>query len=250
LSPTAIQKPDSNPHSKTPASVATGRLTVIIPIRNEKDTIHEVIGRVLASPLPKEVLVVDDGSTDGTTEMLREIESRNPDVKVLYQSVNQGKGAAIRAAIPHATGDWIIIQDGDLEYDPQDYPSMLKPIVESGADIVYGSRFLTGRPSMKLPNLIINKLLAAMVRTLYKGKITDEATCYKLFKREVLKALPLTCMRFEFCPEVTAKALRRGYKITEVPIKYEARTIAQGKKIRWTDGVEAIWTLLKYRFWR
>jgi glycosyltransferase involved in cell wall biosynthesis len=169
---------------------------------------------------------------------------------VIYQAVNQGKGAAIRAAIPHARGDYIIIQDGDLEYDPQEYAAMLRPMIEQNADIVYGSRFLTSRPAMRLPNRVINWILARMVRVLYGSRITDEATCYKLFRREVLQGIPLTCQRFEFCPEVTAKTLRRGFKIVEVPIRYEPRTIAEGKKIRWTDGVEAIWTLLKYRFWR
>ena len=232
------------------SAVAPGTLTVIIPIRNERDTIDQVIERVKAAPVPKEILVVDDGSTDGTTDLLKAMEARNPEVHVIYQPVNQGKGAAIRAAIPHAQGDFVIIQDGDLEYDPQDYPKMLRPMIEQNADIVYGSRFLENRPQMRLPNRIINWLLARMVKGLYGSPITDEATCYKLFRTHVLRSLPLTCRRFEFCPEVTAKALRRGYKIVEVPIRYEARTMAQGKKIRWTDGVEAIWTLLKYRFWR
>ncbi len=230
--------------------VAPGTLTVIIPIRNERDTIREVIGRVLASPVEKEVIVVDDGSTDGTTEILKEIAAKHPHVRVIFRDVNQGKGAAIRAAIPEVRGDYVIIQDGDLEYDPQEYPKLLRPMIEQGADIVYGSRFLESRPAMQLPNRVINWLLARMVRVLYGSRITDEATCYKLFRREVLQGIPLTCRRFEFCPEVTAKALRRGHRIVEVPIRYEARTFAEGKKIRWTDGVEAIWTLLRYRFWR
>ena len=236
--------------TKTDSAVAHGTLSVIIPIRNERDTIREVIDRVLASPVEKEVIVVDDGSTDGTTEILRELEGRFSQLRVIYRKVNEGKGAAIRAAIPEVRGDYVIIQDGDLEYDPQEYPKMLRPMIEQGADVVYGSRFLESRPAMQLPNRVINWLLARMVRFLYGSRITDEATCYKLFRREVLQGIPLTCRRFEFCPEVTAKALRRGFKIVEVPIRYEARTFAEGKKIRWTDGVEAIWTLLKYRFWR
>jgi len=236
--------------SEAAPTVAPGTLTVIIPIRNERDTIREVIDRVFASPVEKEVIVVDDGSTDGTTEILKEIAAMYPQVRVIFRDVNQGKGAAIRAAIPEVRGDYVIIQDGDLEYDPQEYPKLLRPMIEEGADIVYGSRFLESRPAMQLPNRVINWLLARMVRVLYGGRISDEATCYKLFRREVLQGIPLTCQRFEFCPEVTAKALRRGHKIVEVPIRYEARTFAEGKKIRWTDGVEAIWTLLKYRFWR
>lgn len=231
--------------------VAPGTLTVLMPVYNERATIREVLTRVLAAPVAKEVLIVDDASTDGTREILRtEIESVYSEVRVLYLEQNSGKGAAIRAAIPHIRGDYVIIQDGDLEYDPQDYPALLRPMIEEGATVVYGTRFLAHRPKMRLPNRIINWLLARMVRLLYGAPLTDEATCYKMFRREVLQGLPLTCRRFEFCPEVTAKALRRGHRIVEVPIRYEARSIAQGKKIRWTDGVVAIWTLLKYRFWR
>ena len=240
----------SERREREPVALNMGILSVIVPVYNERDTIEVAVKRIKASPVPKEIILSDDGSTDGTTEILRRIESENPDVHVIYQSRNQGKGAAIRAGIEKVTGDYVIIQDADLEYDPQDYPALLKPMVEQNADIVYGSRFLRNRPAMRLPNRIVNWLLPAMVNLLYGARITDEATCYKLFRREVLQGIPLTCMRFEFCPEVTAKSLRRGFKIVEVPIRYEARSMAQGKKIRWTDGVEAIWTLLRYRFWR
>lgn len=234
-----------------PLPLAPGTLTVLMPIYNERATLLELLGRVLASPVPKEILIVDDASTDGTRELLQqEVEGCYPEVRVIYQERNQGKGAAIRAGLPHARGDYIIIQDGDLEYDPQDYPALLRPAREEGAVIVYGSRFLASRPRMRLPNRIINWLLARMVNVLYGSPITDEATCYKLFRTETLRSLPLTCRRFEFCPEVTAKALRRGFQIVEVPIRYQARSMAEGKKIRWTDGVTAIWTLLRYRFWR
>ncbi len=228
---------------------AAPRLTVIVPIYNERHTIHEILRRVLAAPIDLEVVAVDDGSTDGTREMLRELEGAYPNVRIVLKERNEGKGSAVRAAIPYARGEYIVIQDGDLEYDPQDFPRLVEA-ADRGADVVYGSRFLSGSPPMRLPNRIINWLLAAMVRVLYRAHITDEATCYKLFRREVLQSLPLTCMRFEFCPEVTAKVLRRGHRIVEVPIAYTPRTAAAGKKIRPRDGIEAIYTLLRYVFWR
>jgi dolichol-phosphate mannosyltransferase len=243
--------PDSQQSVEDGSSYMTGVLTVLIPAYNEVTTLKETLRRVLEVPIEKEVLIVDDASTDGTRDLLKnEIEGRYPQVRVIYQESNQGKGAAIRAAIPHVRGEYVIIQDADLEYDPADYPELLKPIQEGRASIVYGTRFLNQRPTMRLPNRIINWLLARMVNILYGSPITDEATCYKLFRTETLRSLPLTCQRFEFCPEVTAKALRRGFQIVEVPIRYQARSIAEGKKIRWTDGVTAIWTLLRYRFWR
>ncbi|MCC6731287.1 MAG: glycosyltransferase family 2 protein [Chthonomonadales bacterium] len=222
-----------------------------MPVYNEAATLLRVLERVLRAEVPKEVLIVDDASTDGTRELLRkEVEGILPGVRVLYKERNEGKGAAIRAGLAHARGEWIVIQDGDLEYDPRDYARLLEPARRGEADIVYGSRFAARRPAMRLPNRVINWLLARMVRVLYGAPLTDEATCYKLFRREVLLSLPLACRRFEFCPEVTAKALRRGHRIVEVPIRYAPRTVAEGKKIRWTDGVTAVWTLLRYRFWR
>lgn len=228
-----------------------GLLTVVMPVYNEIATLPEALQRVLAAPVNKEVIVVDDASTDGTRDYLkREVDGRFEEVRVIYLPVNGGKGSAIRAAIPHIRGEFVVIQDGDLEYDPQDYPLLLRPMREEGAEIVYGSRFLNTRPRMRLPNRIINWLLAWMVRVLYRTSMTDEATCYKAFRSEVLTSIPLACKRFEFCPEVTAKALRRGHRIVEVPIRYAARSRAEGKKIRWTDGIAAVWTLLRYRFWR
>ncbi|MCS6949823.1 MAG: glycosyltransferase family 2 protein [bacterium] len=223
-------------------------VSIIIPAYNEADTIVQAIERVRAVPLQKEIIVVDDGSTDETAALL----AQQSDVVVLRHERNQGKGMAIRTAIAHATGDIIIIQDADLEYDPMDIPRVIAPIAEGKAQVVYGSRFLTTRrpKGMRLPNWLINRLLAAMVRWLYWHPLTDEATCYKAFRADLLKSVPLTCQRFEFCPEVTAKVIRRGVKIVEVPISYEARTTLQGKKIRWWDGVEAIWTLLKWRWKR
>jgi len=226
-------------------------LSVIVPLFNERHNVLEILSRVQAVDVEKEIVMVDDASTDGTREILKqEIEGRYPNVLVLYHEENSGKGASIRTALPSVKGKVTIIQDGDLEYDPQDYTVILEAFRQADVDAVYGSRFANGWPRMKIMNRIVNRLLAWMVRVLFGTQMTDEATCYKAVKTEVLQSIPLTCKRFEFCPEVTAKLLRRRHKIVEVPITYEARSIAQGKKIRWTDGVAAIWTLLKFRFVR
>ncbi len=224
-------------------------LTVLMPIFNECATLPGLITRIRSVPIDKEILIVDDCSTDGTRELLQsEIDGAFSDVRVLYHDKNLGKGAAIRTAIPHAAGEFCIVQDGDLEYWPEDYIPIMYSFCSTKADVVYGSRFMSGAPkNMKPMNRLVNLLLATMVRILYKTPMTDEATCYKAFRTDVLKSIPLECKRFEFCPEVTAKAIRRGYRIVEVPIRYEARSLAEGKKIRWTDGVSAIWTLLKWR---
>ena len=226
-------------------------LSVLIPVYNEKNSLLPLLERVRAVPLDKELIIVDDFSTDGTREILEtEIDGKFPNVQVYYHAHNQGKGAAIRTAIPHATGTYCIVQDGDLEYDPNDYVPIVKAFTSENADVVYGSRFLQGFPKMRPANKLVNKLLAWMVRFFYRMPMTDEATCYKAFRTEILRSVPLECKRFEFCPEVTAKIIRRGYRIIEVPISYTARTLSDGKKIRWTDGVAAIWTLVKYRFTR
>jgi dolichol-phosphate mannosyltransferase len=222
-----------------------------MPLYNEAATLPLLLQRVSAVPVEMQIVMVDDASTDGTREVLAaEAQARGDAVTVVLLPANGGKGAAIRAGLPHTVGEYVIIQDGDLEYDPADYVKLLAAAEETGAPVVYGTRFSQCWPAMRLPNKIVNWLLAAMVRTLYGARVTDEATCYKLFRREVLVSLPLVCRRFEFCPEVTAKALRRGHRIVEAPISYQARGFAEGKKIRWTDGVQAIWTLLRYRFWR
>ena len=226
-------------------------LSVLMPIFNERQTLPGLLERIAEVPLSKELILVDDGSTDGTREWLKtEVEGKFPNVTVLYHEKNLGKGAAIRTAIPHATGTYSIIQDGDLEYNPRDYTPIVEAFERDCVSIVYGSRFLRGLPPMKSANRLVNLLLAGMVRVMYRTPMTDEATCYKAFRTEVLQNIPLTCRRFEFCPEVTAKALRRGYKIVEVPIEYQARSMAEGKKIRWTDGVSAIWNLIRWRFGR
>ena len=225
------------------------KVTVLIPVYNERQTLMELIASVRAVPIPLDVVIVDDCSTDGTRELLRSrVDGQFQNVRVLYHETNQGKGMAIRTAIPYAAGEFSIVQDADLEYYPEDYLPMLAGFADPEVTAVYGSRFMHGFPEMKLPNKIVNILLAWMVRVLFRTRMTDEATCYKSFRTRDLQEIRLNCRRFEFCPEITAKVIRRGGKIVEVPIRYTARTVAAGKKIRWTDGVDAIWTLIKYRF--
>jgi glycosyltransferase involved in cell wall biosynthesis len=224
------------------------KLSVIIPVFNEMRTIEEILRRVKMVDITKEVIIVDDGSTDGTRDYLRSLE-RNESLKVLFQAKNMGKGAAIRTAISHVSGDIVIIQDADLEYNPQNYHEVIAPIVEGRASVVYGSRYINPANDLPLTRYKVGVLfLTAMANLLYGAGITDEATCYKAFKADVLKSLPLKCNRFEFCPEVTAKIRKRGYRIEEVPISFHYRTVKEGKKIGWKDGLEAILTLIKYRF--
>jgi len=222
------------------------KLSVIVPAYNEAGTIEESIARVKRINLDKEIIAVDDASTDGTREILQRI----PGIVLILHERNMGKGMAIRTALERVTGDIVIIHDADLEYDPEDFYAMVAPIERGEADVVYGSRFLKDRPNMRLPNLIANKLLAFTANLLFRARITDEATCYKAFRADLLKGLDLTCRRFEFCPEVTAKLLRKGVLIAEVPVRYTARTADLGKKIGWWDGVVAFWTLIKFRFLR
>jgi len=222
------------------------KLSVIMPVYNERDILEATLRRVLAVDLDKEIIAVDDGSTDGSGEILDRM--RDEGVTVIHQPRNMGKGMAIRTALAHAGGDIVIIQDADGEYEPQEYPDLIRPIVEGRTDVVYGSRFRGSIENMRWPNRLINRILAWMANVLFGAGITDEATCYKVFRTHVVKELPLRCTGFEFCPEVTARLLKRGYRIAEVPITYRARSHEEGKKINWRDGVRAIWTLLKYRF--
>jgi glycosyltransferase involved in cell wall biosynthesis len=234
---------------KTGISDAGDLVTVIIPVYNEAATIREVIRRVEAAPFEKEILLVDDGSTDGTSGEAEQLASDR--VRVIRLARNEGKGVAIRAALPHARGKAVIIQDADLEYDPEDIPALVGDILEGREAVVYGNRFHHGfPPGMAFANRVINRILASMVTILYGHRLSDEATCYKAFRTDVLLNMKLTSRRFEFCPEVTAKALRAGYRIAEKPIRYVPRSKSAGKKIRWWDGVIAIWTLIKFRFVR
>ena len=223
-------------------------VTVIVPALNEQATIREVVDRLLALPMNKQVVVVDDGSTDDTPAIL---DSYGDRITVVTNDAPGGKGLAVRSGIARARGKVVVIQDADLEYFPEEIPRLVQPILDGLYGVVYGTRFAHGMPSaMALPNKLVNVLLRWAVRLLYGRKITDEATCYKAFRRDLLYDMELECVRFEFCPEVTAKAIRMGEHIHEEPIKYEPRSKAAGKKIRWTDAPEAFWTLLKYRFWR
>lgn len=225
---------------------AAPELTVLIPALNEQDTLGEVIERLLALPMALQIIVIDDGSTDRTPEILLGFGDK---IEVLRNAARGGKGNAIRQALPQAMGTVVIIQDADLEYFPEEIPKLVEPILKGDANVVYGTRFANGLPKgMALPNKIVNKLLAWSVGLLFFQKLTDEATCYKAFRRDVLEKMHLQCQRFEFCPEVTAKAIRLGERIHEVPISYVPRTKHAGKKIRWTDAPEAFWTLLKHRF--
>jgi dolichol-phosphate mannosyltransferase len=224
-----------------------GTVSVIIPIFNEQELLPTVLQEVRKLPLNMELILVDDHSIDGTRAILAEQE-KLPGTRVLYHERNCGKGAAIVTGLRSATGDVVIVQDADMEYDPQDILRVVRPIFAGEARVAYGSRFKGRVVGMRLPNRIANWLLAWLVSLLYGQRITDEATAYKAFRREVIQATDLQCKRFEFCPEVTAKVLRSGERIVEVPVTYRARTFEEGKKIGYRDFIVAVGTLLRYRF--
>lgn len=224
------------------------KLSVIMPVFNEHKTIREIIAKVMAVPIEKELVIVDDGSTDGTRDILKEYEGK-PDIKVIYHEKNKGKAGAIKTGIPATTGEIITIQDGDLETDPNDFVHLTEPIKKGEAAVVYGSRYLNkGERSLYVTYWLGARFLSWVVNGLYWQNITDEATCYKVFRADILKQIPLVYDRFEFCPEVTAKVSKMGYKIKELPMNYYPRSFAEGKKMNWRDGVKALWVLVKYRF--
>jgi glycosyltransferase involved in cell wall biosynthesis len=224
------------------------KLSIIIPIYNEEKTIQEIIRRVQATGLADEILAIDDGSIDGSRELLESI-SKEGKVKVFFHEHNQGKGKAVRTGIQNASGDLILIQDADLEYDPREYPNLLKPIQEGIADVVYGSRFLgAGRRPVLFWNMVANKILTLVTNVLYNNILTDMETGYKMFRRQVVQDMPLHAHRFEFEPEFTAKILKRKVRLYEVPIEFNPRDYSEGKKIKMKDAFIAMWTLIKYRF--
>jgi glycosyltransferase involved in cell wall biosynthesis len=224
------------------------KLSVIVPVFDERNTVVEIVRRMRAVDLPVdlEILIVDDGSTDGTRDVLRQLADST--VRVITHERNQGKGAAIRSGLEQLTGDLVLVQDADLEYDPEDWPKLLNPILRGKAQVVYGSRFTGERRNMLFLHWVGNRFLSLVTNVLYNTTLSDMETCYKLFDRSVLQGIKLRAMRFEFEPEVTAKILRRGIRIYEVPISYTGREFDEGKKITWLDGFVALWTLVKYRF--
>jgi glycosyltransferase involved in cell wall biosynthesis len=223
-------------------------LTVLMPVFNEQATLAEIIRRVrqVDVGLTLELIIVDDGSSDGTNKILRTLEDST--VRVIAHEKNQGKGAALRTGLAHANGDIVVIQDADLEYDPEDWPALLAPILKGKASVVYGSRFTGQRKNMLPLHWAGNRLLSLVTNVLYSSTLSDMETCYKAFDRRVLKDLTVVSNRFDFEPEITAKVLRRGYRIYEVPISYAGREFDEGKKITWRDGVGALKALVKFRF--
>jgi glycosyltransferase involved in cell wall biosynthesis len=224
------------------------KLSIIMPVYNERDTLEEIVRQVLDTGLVHEIVMVDDGSTDGSREIMKQWEDDDT-VRVILQEKNRGKGSAVRAGFEAATGDIYLIQDADLEYDPRDYKDLIRPIEENRADVVYGSRFM-GKPARKMYfwHRLGNFLLTMLTNVLYNLDLSDMETCYKAFRADVVRDIPLHARRFEFEPEITAKVAKRGCRLVEVGISYYGREFDQGKKITGWDAIPAMWTLIKYRF--
>jgi glycosyltransferase involved in cell wall biosynthesis len=224
------------------------KVSVIIPVYNEVNTIEEILGRVEAQEVASEILIIDDGSSDGTRDKLQSLNDHEL-VKVILHDQNQGKGAAVRTGIQNASGEVVLIQDADLEYDPRDYPALLQPIREGIADVVYGSRFLGGpRRTAMFWHMVANKLLTFMTNLLYNTILSDMETGYKVFKREIVEGMKIRANKFDFEPEFTAKILKRKVRVYEVPISFNPRDYEEGKKIGIMDAFQAVWALIKYRF--
>ena len=223
-------------------------LSVLIPVYNEIQTLEEIVNQIQAVDIDKELVIVDDGSNDGSREFLKELKVKHSNINLIFHDKNRGKGGAIRTAIANMKGDIAIVQDADLEYDPKDYIKLIEPIQKGEEKVIYGSRFLDKTNKHSYFTFYVGGLIVTTVTNiLFFQKLTDEPTCYKVFDAAFLKSIPLKCEGFEFCPEVTAKVAKRGIKIKELPIQYYPRTLDEGKKITAFDGVIAIWTLLKYR---
>jgi len=219
-----------------------------MPVYNEADTVGEIAEKVMRLDLEKELVIVNDGSTDGTARELEKLSRKYSEIKVISLNGNRGKGFALREGFSHITGDVVVIQDADLEYEPGDLEKLLKVIESGKADVVYGSRILGHNRISHLRYYIGGRLLSLITNMMYGSAITDEPTCYKMFRKEILDQINLNCTGFEFCPEFTAKVLKTGRKIVELPIHYNPRKMAEGKKIRWYDGLVAMWTLIRLRF--
>ena len=255
-------------HSRrNPSALVDPKVSVVIPVYNEKDTIFEIVRRVQDTEMRKEIILLDDGSKDGTRQILQELAERQSkgetygpandggdpidltSIRFFFQGENQGKGAALRRGFAVATGEIVLVQDADLEYDPRDYPKLLEPILDGRADVVFGSRFLGGPQRVHyFWHYVANKFLTLLSDLATNLKLTDMETCYKVFRREVLKNIHLKSNRFGFEPEITAKIAKGNWRVYEVPISYAGRTYGEGKKITWKDGVQALWFIIRYKF--
>lgn len=228
-------------------------ISILIPVYNEVDFLEQILARVQSVDfcgLRREIILVDDGSTDGTRALLQSIQDAQPDLRVLFHARNMGKGAALRTALHYACGEIVAIQDADLEYDPADYPELIRLILEDRADVVYGSRLSAGKPvrAFNFWHLLGNRFLTLVTNLLYNTTLTDMETCYKVFRSDVIKTIQIRSNRFDFEPEITAKVLKQKYHLFEAPISYYGRDFHEGKKITWRDGIWALWALIKYRF--